>query len=222
MFRKSFLAFAIVGVLSAFALCANSLKAAPILSVVAGGIQGNNYVWDIGIAPDFLLNPAGTPLAVELGFRLTGSPLASVTNINPSQWDTPNPGQVIFGWETLTDLDPGPGVNLKPVGLQSNTVTSEVFAAYGSEDFTTPGVKPFLRITAKGPNNGGSATSTIQWLGSYVMQGRIAQSTGPISAQNFDIYSGILTQVPEPMSASLFAIGAFAVAAGMPRRSRRA
>jgi hypothetical protein len=200
----------------ALVICASSVAAAPILSVVGGGIQGNNWVWDIGVAPDFLLSPTGTPLAVELGFRLTGSPLAAVTNINLSEWDTPNPGNAIFGWET-----PGSGTNGKPVGLQQNLATSEIFAAYGSIDFTTPGVKPFLRITALGPNNGGSASSTIQWLGAYIMQGRIAQATGPTSAQNFDIYSGTLTQIPEPVSASLLMMGAGVAAAVIRPRRRR-
>jgi hypothetical protein len=210
MMSKFWLTFA------ALVLCANSAVAAPVLSVVGGGLQGGNWVWDIGIAPDLLLDPTGTPLAAELGFRLTGSPLTSVTNINPSAWDTANPGNPIFGWEI-----PDPSANNKPVGIQQNLATSEVFAAYGSEVFTTPGVKPFLRISALGPNNGGSASSTIQWLGSYIMQGRIAQSTGPMGAQNFDIYSGTLTQIPEPMSASLLAIGAFAASVSLPRRVRR-
>jgi hypothetical protein len=148
-------------------------------------------------------------MAVELGFRLTGAPLVSATNINPAEWDTPNPGTLIFGWETLTDLDPGPGVNNRPVGLQSNTATSEIFVAYGSIDFTTPGAKPFLKILAQGPLSG-HPTSNIQWLGVYAVgQGRISQLiNGGASGGNFDIYSGNASQtVPEPAAIASLVIG---------------
>jgi hypothetical protein len=217
MFRKCFLSVAIVGILTA------RVVAVPLLTMVPLGLEAGNYAWRLDITPDLVLAGGSTPLAVELGFRLTGSPLLSATNINPSGWDTPNPGSVIFGWETLTDVDSGPGVNLKPEGLQSNTSTSEVFAAYGSAEFTTPGAKPFLKFLALGPANGGSNSSTIQWLGHYGVagaNGRIAQETGPTSAQNFDIYSGFATQIPEPVSATLLALGAL-VAASFTNRVRR-
>ncbi len=203
-------------------LVTSPLFAAPTLNVVPGGVQGNNFVWDVSITPDLALAGGSTPIALELGFRLTGAPLLSATNVNPLEFDTPNPGMVIFGWETLTDLDPGPGVNNRPVGLQSNLATSEIFAAYGTVDFTTPGAKPFLKVITQGPGNGGpSPSSTIQWLGKYAVgQGRIAQLiSGPPFAQNFDIYSGTATQmVPEPASAAILAFGAAVLALGVNRR----
>lgn len=212
-------------ILSVAVWCAltSPLFAAPTLNVVPGGIQSNNFVWDVSVTPDLALAGGSTPLAVELGFRLTGAPLLSATNINPAQWDMANPGTIIFGWETLTDVDPSAGVNLRPVGLQANTTTDEIFVAYGSVDFSTPGPKPFLRIIAQGPaNGGGSLTSTIQWLGAYAQgHGRIAQLiSGPPFAQNFDIFAGTVTQaVPEPTTAGLLLLSAVLLSARFRTRS---
>ncbi len=216
------------GLVSSILLCliVSSLFAQPQLNVTPGGIQGGNFVWDVAVTPDLLLAAGSTPIGLEMGFRLTGSPLLSATNVNPTQWDTPNPGNVIFGWETLSDTD-GDGVietngDDEPVGLQSNTATSEIFAAYGSIDFTTPGAKPFLRIEARGPGNGGSNSSTIEWLGVYAVgRGRIAQLVGN-TALNFDIFAGSATQViPEPASATLLTIALVAAAFGLGARQRK-
>jgi hypothetical protein len=153
-----------------------------------------------------------------MGFRLTGSPLDTATNINPTEWDIPNPVRPIFGWEMTTEIRPGV---FFPEGLQSNTATSEVFAAYSSISFNTPGPKPFLRIEALGPSNGGSTSSTIEWLGAYAMgHGRIAQLIGgPDDAENFDIFAGSATQfVPEPASIALLAFTAVVIALGIGSR----
>jgi hypothetical protein len=207
MIRKLSLVFFFIAVAARFS------HAAPALNVVPGGIQGGNWVWNISVTPD-LSTVSSTPMAVELGFRLSGSPLASAVNINPSEWDTANPGNPIFGWET-----PDPSANNKPVGLQKNLGTSEVFSAFGSIDFTTPGAKSFLQITAKGPNNGGSSSSTLQWLGAYAVgQGRIAQLINSTTAANFDIFSGTATQIPEPTSFVIIAVGAV-LAASWRRRA---
>ena len=79
-------------------LVASPLYAAPILNVEPGGVQAGNFIWDVSITPDLDIAGGSTPMALELGFRLTGAPLLSATNINPAEFDTPNPGQVIFGW----------------------------------------------------------------------------------------------------------------------------
>lgn len=182
---------------------ASSAFAAPILSVTPGGIQGGNWVWDVSVTPDFVLAPGGTPLAVELGFRMIADPLISATNINPSEWTTPNPGKKIFGWEP-DDIN-----SSTSSGLRVNTSTSEIFVAYGSIDFTTPGAKSFLKIIAQGPGSGGPASSTIQYLGAYPLagtNGRIAQIVGT-TGLNFDLYSGFVTQVPEPTSSCLLILG---------------
>jgi hypothetical protein len=206
---------------SAALLCAlaSPLCAAPILNVVPGGVQGGNWVWDVSITPDLAIASGDTPMAVELGLRLTGAGLTSAT-IDPANWNSPNPGKIIFGWETLT-----PSANNNPVGLQTNTNTDEIFVAYGSVNFSTPGAKPFLKILTEGPQNGGAAlSSTIEWLGVYAVgHGRIAQLiNGGSSAGNFDIYAGTATQrVPEPMSAALLAFGAVIVTAVLARRRLR-
>ena len=194
----------------AASLCglASTAFAAPILSVTPGGIQAGNWVWDVSVTPDFLLAPGGTPLAVELGFRMIGDPLVSATNVNPSEWDTPNLGKKIFGWE------PDSINSSTSSGLQVNTSTNEVFVAYGSIDFMTPGAKAFLKIIALGPGNGGPATSTIQYLGAYPVagtNGRIAQIVGATSL-NFDLYTGFVTQVPEPASVFLLVLGSVVLA----------
>jgi hypothetical protein len=166
MFRKArFFIFAIWSL-------APPVFAQPVLSVTPGGLQSGNWVWDIAITPDLVLAGEGTPVAEEIGFRLIGSPLLSATNINPTEFDTPNTGTQIFGWET-----PGSGTNGQPQGLQVNLATNEIFTAFGSIDFPTGGPKPFLQIIASGPGNGGTDFSTIQWLGAYGGKRRIAQLT---------------------------------------------
>jgi hypothetical protein len=217
--------------------------AAPTMSVIPLGLQSGNWAWEIDITPDLSLVPdnSGTPVAVELGFRLTSDPLVSVTNINTSQFDTSNPGAKIFGWEITYPDD-----NNRPEGIEANCIgctisnpvgggghptaivagtTNEIFVAMGSGNFTTPGAKPFLTILAQGPGNGGPSSSTLQWLGVYgtgSSNGRITQVTGlsgtTYTTSNFDTFSGTLTQsIPEPASALLLTIGAIV----LPLRRRR-
>jgi hypothetical protein len=185
---------------------------------------------------------SGTPVAVELGFRLTGGSLINIANVNPTPppaFDTSNPGAKIFGWEVTY-----PDANNRPEGIEANctgcTITNptgggnaativagslnEMFVALGSGNFTAPGPKPFLKITATGPS-GGSQSSTLQWLGVYGIggnKGRITQITGmsgsTYTTGNFDTFAGSASQfVPEPTSAALIAIGAIA----LPLRRRR-
>lgn len=219
-------------------LCAivSPLLAAPTLTITPAGVQSGNWVWNVDLTPDLTLTP-DTPVAVELGFRLTGGSLLSVANINPSGFDTSNPGKKIFGWEMTFPDD-----NNNPEGIEANCISctisnpvsgphpstvvpgvnNEVFVAMGSIDFTTAGAKPFLKFVATGPS-GGSLSSTIQWLGIYGVgsnKGRITQLTGPVSVGNFDTFAGSATQsVPEPACAVL--LGAIAFALPL-RRHRRA
>jgi hypothetical protein len=215
--------FAVSAVLAA--LIASTATAAPLLSVIPKGLQGGNWVWEVDIAPDLLLAPGQTPLAEEIGFRLTGDPLVSVTNLSPGLFDTNIPGNPIFGWETPYGSPPYPeGIEancaactvingaLGP-GHASTVVpgtTNEIFTAMGSGEVSAN--VPFLKIVAAGPGSGGPSTSTIQWLGAYIGQGRIAQLVGQIP-QGFDIYSGSASQsVPEPsaillISAALGVLG---------------
>lgn len=206
----------------AVALCARafSANAAPVLNVTPGGLQGGNWVWDVSVTPDLTLTGGNTPLAVELGFRLSSDPLVSVTNVNPSVFDTNNPGVTIFGWETTFGFPFPEGLEVTCTSCTANNpatfgghaaavvagTANEIFTALGSIDIATPGPQALLKIIAKGPANGGPSSSTIEWLGAYSGKGRIAQISGA-SATNFDIYSGTATQVPEPVGCSLMLIG---------------
>jgi PEP-CTERM motif-containing protein len=211
--------------------------AAPILSVVPQGLQGGNWVWEVDIAPDIVAAGGPTPLAIELGFRLSGDPLVSVTNLTPAVYDTNNPGKIIFGWETtFADANNNPvGIeancasctvtNLAPIGTHPSTVvpgiTNEIFSAMGTGVIPTATPVPFLRVVALGPANGGPSSSTIQWLGAYGGKGRISQIVGA-NAVNFDIYAGSATQVPEPTSLGLVLLGSVAIAGQSRRRPIRA
>jgi hypothetical protein len=198
-------------------LCAMAvpLSAAPQLVITPGGVQANNWVWDVSLAPDLSLATSGTPIAFELGFRLTCSPLVGATNINPAVFSDPLAGTVIFGWETLS-----PPSGNRPVGLQMNTATGEIFAALGTQgDLLSPTPAPVLRILTQGPASGGaSISSTIEWLGAYAGKGRIAQLAG-FGAVAFDIYAGTATQaVPEPTNLGLIALYVYACVLSSTRR----
>src|SRR4051812_36911534 len=144
--------FGLATVLCAFVSTAFS---APTLDVSPGGVQAGNWVWNVGITPDLSLIPdnSGTPVAVELGFRLSGGSLLNVTNVNPSGFDTSNPGTKIFGWEiTYPDDNNHPeGIEancagctvINPGGVHSTAIvpglTNEMFVSMGSGPFTTTG-----------------------------------------------------------------------------------
>lgn len=172
---------------------ASPVFAVPVLNVSNGGLNANgNWIWNVSITP----TAAGTPLAAELGFRETvaGSQLLGAAK-NAAIFDTDNPGTQIFNWETLTDVDPGAGVNNRPVGLQTNAATDEIFSALGSIDLTTATAQGYITITTKGPTVG-NPTSTIQVLGKYGTggtNGRIAEITGT-TATNYSNYSGSATR----------------------------
>jgi len=192
--------------------------AAPIVTAVPGGIQAGNWKWTFDITPDLALVPdnSGTPIAVEFGFRLTGAQLLSATIADPVAFDTPNPGKKVFGWEVSDPFN-----SQAADGLQTNLATGEIFAAYGSSNFTVPGPKHFLTIIAAGPPT--SNSSTLQWLGAYATKGRIAQITGgfsggPYTTGNFDTFAGSATQsVPEPAAVVLLGTAAFS----LPLQRRR-
>src|SRR5262245_46074036 len=83
--RRSLMTGKLFAPIATVCALAAPLFAAPTMSVLPQGVIGGNWVWDVQITPDLSLTSDGTsPLAVDLGFRLTGDPLVSVTNVNPS------------------------------------------------------------------------------------------------------------------------------------------
>jgi hypothetical protein len=181
---------------SAGLLCvlASPAFAVPQLNIANGGLDASgNWIWNVTITP----TAAGTPLAAELGFRETtaGSQLVSATKANPP-WENDNPGVQIFSWETLTDVDPSATVtNNRPVGVQTNTATDEVFSALGSNDSLGAGAAQYLTITTAGPS-ATNLTSTLAVLGKHGTggtNGRIAEITGT-TATNYSNYTGSATR----------------------------
>jgi hypothetical protein len=162
-----------------------------------------NWEWKISIAPTSPVPTGATPLAAELGFDAEGAneqwlAAASLSSANGDDFDDPNPGSVIFGWETLTDVDPDPTVtNNKPVGVQISTANDQVFSALGSQIYTTTGDKDYIRIESLGPcvnvgasgcSGGDRLTTQIQMLGAYSGNGRIAELNGSGVSVNYDTY----------------------------------
>jgi hypothetical protein len=191
-------------IVTAGVLCvvASPVFAVPQLSVTSGGLNAQGqYVWNVAITP----TAAGTPLAAELGFRetTTGSQLIGAGK-NAAVWDTDNPGLQIFNWETLTDVDPGAGTNMQPVGLQVNAATDEVFSALGSVDLAAGTAVQYVTISTKGPTLA-ARTSTLQVLGKHgtgSANGRIAEITGT-TATNYSNFSGSAVRTAHPGDANM-------------------
>jgi hypothetical protein len=203
--------------------------AAPTIMVVPGGIRSNgsldvdgNWVWRVQISPSFPIPTGSTPLNAELGFVVAGlnAEFLGATKLSSGPGDDfylDNPGEVIFGWETTQDVDPGPGVEMKALGLQLNTDTNQVFSALGSQVYTTvfdEPSKPYIQIKVLGPcyGDGGTCstasprlTSTIQWLGAYNGKGRIQERnpTPPPTMLNYDTYAGSVTFTTLPGDANM-------------------
>jgi hypothetical protein len=167
-------------------------------------------VWNVAVAPDLTASPTGSPLALELGFRATGGNILSITgaqNAKPAipdpaparveHEDDPNgqPGNVIFGWETLTDVGAG---NMQPIGTQIGTGANadEAVAYIGTADFTTNARQDLLTITTD------LSVTSLAWGGRFMANGtpaavgtftngRIAHVQGA-SSTNFHSYVGSL------------------------------
>jgi hypothetical protein len=177
----------------------------PALLVTNQGLnQAGNWVWRIQIAPNSLPS-SGSSLAATLGFREVApfAELLGATNLstgNGDDFDTATPGEAIFGWETLTDVDPGAGINSKPTGLQTNLATDEISAALGSVVYSGTGAKDFIEIEVSRPVcvaqgcTAGPRTTTIQILGSHDGMGRIAVLSPDGIAMNYDQYTGTISR----------------------------
>lgn len=184
------------------ALGAQSSQGAPILSVYPIGLNGGNREWFVDITPDPALfvnsGPMGMPpntdggsLAVEIGFSID-APVSLVTAMidNMSLWPAENFGNSPFPFGEA----PADGLT-----IQGN----QLFIAQGSEFLTATSSPHFLKIVTAGVG-----PTTIQWLGAYGGNGRIAQA-----GTNFDLYSGSAS-VPEPASCALvFVVGLIAALA---------
>lgn len=184
---------------SAGLLCilATPVFAQPTLRVTSGGLDvNNNWIWNVSVETGF----ADSPAAAELGFR-TSRPIVSVTRGTEfSGTNTDNPGNEIFGWETLSPLggsgncDSGNPGNC-PVGLQWHENTpgapaNELFAALGSiSENGWSGQTNLLTIVTEGP---APATDeyTIEVLGAYGGGGRIAELTSPTTSANYGGFLG--------------------------------
>jgi hypothetical protein len=147
-----------------------------------------DWTWRVTITP----TASGTPLAAELGFSesTAGNQLLSATK--GASFDTDNPGVQIFNWETLTDVDPSPTVtNNRPVGLQINTNTDQVFSALGSIDLTSGAAVEYLTIKTAGPTSTrlGTALAVSGKHGAGSANGRIAEITGT-AATNYSNFTG--------------------------------
>src|SRR3954465_11501485 len=124
-----------------FCILASPAFAAPGLGLVAGGTASNghldangNWVWNAQVTVDqvAVTGGGGSPVDVELGFTSSSTGavagqggLKSVTNANPTVFDTATAGNTIFGWEI--PYTPTGGTS-KPEGVEVNctgcTVTS--------------------------------------------------------------------------------------------------
>jgi hypothetical protein len=147
---------------------ASPALAVPTMQVTNVGLDANgNWTWIVGVTPDtafFVNNPpngVGGSTAVTMGLISSGNFVSSTPAVA-----TPNvahliPGGVIFGWEMLTDVDPGAGVNNRPVGIQANLGTREIYASLGTVYFTSGGSKPILTVTTRGPSTTTDLNSSL-------------------------------------------------------------
>jgi len=179
----------------------------PQLTITNLGPNGSgNLVWSVGVSPNSALftNPDDAPdrgiggtVATEVAFEVVGSSLVSAVK-NALNFPFDNRGDSPFAFGD----PPSSGVT---------TAGNRVFAALGSDFFTTASSKEMLRIESLG-----SATTTIVWSGVYGLngdQGLLAQNSGTYQT------SGSLS-VPEPAMVALFAVGVLIFAGARSRQKR--
>ncbi len=207
--------------LTAGLLCvlASPAFAAPTLTVTGSRLtkpaSGTPVrVWNIAVTPDFTSTAgASTPLALELGFEATGGNILSI-NVTGNEARVPsanNPGNKIFGGETID-----PTANNNPAGLQLGSswvasAPSKAFAAIGTADFANAVSTPvnaninrldLITITTD------QAVTSLKWGGAYASGtgayisptgsltgvARIAQDTTTIATNFHDAtYTGTLS-----------------------------
>jgi hypothetical protein len=208
----------------------------PTVQLVPGGAfasghlnANGDWVSKVQITPSNPIPTGVTALAATLGFKETASSLIDANGLSTVQgddFDTAIPGTSIFGWENLQDTDPGPGVNMWPVGLQSNcagglctentpaNIPNTAFAALGSQLYSTSGPKDFIELIVRGPcvddhgsgscsGTGDRLSTTIEWFGSQDGDGRIAELSPSGMSVNYEHYSGSVTRTARAGDANL-------------------
>ena len=179
------------------ALLASPAWAQPTLTITGGRQNGANRVWNVAVTPDDSLfnvscaicdpaNTLGGALALELGLRATGGNILSVSAANnATRIEQPaNPGNVVFGWETLTTLDDGDF----PVGIQVGTAAdaNEAFAALGGTFFTNGNNQDILTVVTQ------ASVTSLAFGGRYNADGSMAAVDAFVNARvaqdltNFD------------------------------------
>lgn len=205
-------------ILSAGLLCvvASPVFAAPTVAVTNGGLNAQgNWIWNVQISNSNPVPTGSSPLAAELGFKETISSLISAAALNSvTNFDTPNPGTSIYGWETA-----GVGSNGKPVGIETNCASGctvnvpgnnpdSVFSALGSVAFSTVGPHDYIQIITKGPtatsptSAANLRSSSLTMSGAYSGNGRVAELSGA-TAVNYDTFAGTFSKVATPGDTNL-------------------
>lgn len=173
-------------------LVVTSAFAQPTLTVVDGGSNGGNREFLVRVAPDASLLPAGGgSLALELGFNVTSGSLVSAS-ANSSLWPFLNPGNDPFTGGVSN------GVNV-------NTAANTVFAALGSDLFTSGAPVDVMTISVVD-----TGTMTLTWGGHTLLGGTANQFTGSRIAQNavnYDNYMGSLTLTASGLGCDLHPVG---------------
>ena len=170
-------------------------------SNVSGALAGHLALGVDGPGAPDILSIDGGPLFTDAGQGVPGSVPASPPTFS--------------GWLSLSDTDPGPDTNNKPVGVQYNNTTHEAYAALGTtlgQSFSNATVT-FLTLVTEGQN-----TTTLRVFG--------GASASEFGYQGTDYYFNAdqvatFTPVPEPSSAVLTLLALFGLANVAPRRSRR-
>lgn len=218
------------------ALMATQAWAGPSLHLANTGLNAaGNWVWELRANPDpaqFTSQTQGTggSLALELGLQTSQGSILSITpnpagsgtipNTTTGNASSPvefiNPGNVIFGWETLTDISQAQnGSNMKPVGIQigAGGNSNQAFLALGTTFFTSAaGSNGYLiaNIVTTGPDSdqvGNLVTTNLQVVGRYdgngfllgspnpaTGKGVLAQSISSTNALVYDDYAGNATR----------------------------
>lgn len=182
-------------------------SAQPTMTVTPQGLNASNdREWLVEIAPDATLfsSPSGGSLATELAFEVVVGDILSATKF-AADWPFDNPGN-------------NPFTNQTDFGVQVDTAADTVFAALGSNVFTSGSpVDTLLLVTS------GSGPTTINWGGHMLLVGSQFEYTGSRIAQdgvNYDSYIGSSSVVPEPSTAWLSLLALLAGSVSL-RRSRR-